>query len=300
MKKTLAMFFFTALLINTCLHISNTLADTNTVHIYTLRYQIAESLLPALNNVLLSSESVSAYNNELVVNASSASQQKVEQLLQALDKPLRNIMIIVRNNSTGNSVGNNTGVSGGIRTGEVYLGSGGPVYRETNNRELNGRDRNGNGGTVIQSNGVRIQSNHEVRQLSTQQEQKIRAIEGTPAWISTGQSIPYRSADQWGNATTEFKNADRGFYVTARVIGNRVQLDISTSNDKLSEDPRKSRHGVIETEHLQTTTSGTVGEWISLGGITMQNNSNSRNYASNSSNDSNTIGDISVQILPID
>jgi type II secretory pathway component GspD/PulD (secretin) len=281
--------FFIALLAFSFLHISTVSADTNKVHVYTLRYQIAESLLPALNNVLLSDESVNAYNNELVVNASSASQKKVEQLLQALDKPLRSIMISVRNNSTGNSAGNNTSVSGGIRTGEVYLGSGGPVYREKNT-----------GGTVIQSNGVRIQSNHETRQTSTQQEQKIRAIEGAPAWISTGQSIPYRSTDQWGNATTEFKNADRGFYVTARIIGNRVQLDISTSNDKLSEDPRKSRRGIIETEHLQTSASGTVGEWISLGGITMQDNSDNRSYTSNSSNNSNTIGDISVRIVPVD
>ena len=295
MKKTLTVFFFTVLFSSTLLHTSAVTADTNTVHVYTLRYQIAESLLPSLNNVLLSDESVNAYNNELVVNASSASHKKVEQLLQVLDKPLRSIMISVRNNSTGNSAANNTNVSGGIRTGEVYLGSGGPVYRE-----LNGREQNGTGGTVIQSNGVRIHSNHEVRQTSTQQEQKLRAIEGSPAWISTGQSIAYRSADQWGNATTEFKNADRGFYVTARIIGNRVQLDISTSNDKLSEDPRKSRRGIIETEHLQTIASGTVGEWISLGGITMQDNSDSRSYTGKSTNNSNKIGDISVRIVPLD
>ena len=293
--KILSRFFFTMLLSITFLNIPTAVADNNTVHIYTLRYQIAESLLPSLNNILLSDESVNAYNNELIVNASSNSQQKVEQLLQALDKPLRSISISVRNNNTGNSVGNNTNVSGGIRTGEVYLGSGGPVYRDTNNR-----DRNGNNGTVIQSNGVRIQSNHEVRQISTQQEQKLRAIEGSPAWISTGQSIPYRNTDQWGNATTEYKNADRGFYVTARIIGNRVQLDISTNNDKLSEDPRKRRHGVIETERLQTTASGMVGEWISLGGINMQDNSDNRSYTSNNNNDSNTIGDISVQIVPVD
>jgi len=294
MKKIAAIFFITLLTCN-FLHISTATADTNKVHVYTLRHQFAESLLPALNNILLSNESVNAYNNELVVNASSASQRKVEQLLQTLDKPLRSIMISVRNNNTGNSVGNNTNVSGGIRTGEVYLGSGGPVYRDINRRE-----KNENGGTVIQSNGVRVQNTHEVRQTSTQQEQKLRAIEGSPAWISTGQSIAYRSTDQWGNATTEFKNADRGFYVTARIIGDRVQLDISTSNDKLSEDPRKSRRGIIETEHLQTTASGTVGEWISLGGISTQNNSDSRGYTSNSSNDSNTIGDISVRIVPTD
>lgn len=293
MNKALPVFFLIALVLS-FLRITAANADSNTIHVYTLKHQLAESLLPALDDALLAGESVNAYNNQLVVNASASSQQKVEQLLQALDTPLRNLLISVRNNSAGNSVDNNTNVSGGIRTGEVYLGAGGPVYRETN-----GRDRRGNnGGVVIQNNGVRIQSNHEVRQTSNRQEQSLRAIEGSPAWISTGQSIPYRGTDQWGNAVVDYKNADRGFYVTARIIGDRVQLDISTSNDKLSEDSQKRRRGVIDTQQLRTTISGTVGEWISLGGISLQDNADSRSYNSKNSSDSNTISDISVRVVP--
>lgn len=289
MKMTQKIFFFVALLVYYCLQITATHADTNTVHIYTVQHQIAESLLPAIDDILLSGESVNAYNNELVVNASSVSQQKVAQLLQAIDKPLRNILISVRNNNTGSSTDNNTSVSGGIRTGDVYLGAGGPVYREKRN-----------GGAVIQSNGVRIQSNHETRQTSTQQEQRLRGIEGSPSWISTGQAIPYRSTDQWGNSTMEYQNADSGFYVTARIMGDRVQLDISTSDDKLSEDPRQRRRGIIDTQRLQTTTSGRVGEWISLGGINLQGDNESHSYTNNSSNTGANIVGISVKVIPVD
>ena len=287
LKKTFAITLFTVC----CLFITAASADENTVRVYTLRYQIAESLLPTINNILLSGESINAYNNELVVNASSASQDNVAQLLQVLDKPLRSILISVRNDSAGNSVNNNASISGGIRTGEVYLGAGGPVYRE---------QRGNNSGVIIQGNGVRVQSSHEVRQTSSQQEQRVRAIEGSPAWISTGQSIPYRGTDQWGNAIVEYENADRGFYVTARIIGDRVQLDISTSNDQLSEDPRKRHIGIIDTQHLQTTTSGSIGEWIHLGGIRLQDNSDGRSYTSNNSNDGSTISDISVRVVPLD
>jgi type II secretory pathway component GspD/PulD (secretin) len=287
LKKTFAITLFTVC----CLFITAASADENTVRVYTLRYQIAESLLPTINNILLSGESINAYNNELVVNASSASQDNVAQLLQVLDKPLRSILISVRNDSAGNSVNNNASISGGIRTGEVYLGAGGPVYRE---------QRGNNSGVIIQGNGVRVQSSHEVRQTSSQQEQRVRAIEGSPAWISTGQSIPYRGTDQWGNAIVEYENADRGFYVTARIIGDRVQLDISTSNDQLSEDPRKRRIGIIDTQHLQTATSGSIGEWIHLGGIRLQDNSDGRSYTSNNSNDGSTISDISVRVVPLD
>jgi spermidine/putrescine-binding protein len=68
LKKTFAITLFTVC----CLFITAASADENTVRVYTLRYQIAESLLPTINNILLSGESINAYNNELVVNASSA------------------------------------------------------------------------------------------------------------------------------------------------------------------------------------------------------------------------------------
>jgi spermidine/putrescine-binding protein len=67
LKKTFAITLFTVC----CLFITAASADENTVRVYTLRYQIAESLLPTINNILLSGESINAYNNELVVNASS-------------------------------------------------------------------------------------------------------------------------------------------------------------------------------------------------------------------------------------
>lgn len=267
-------------------------AQNFTTKIYTLQHQLAEPLLPAINNALQSGESVNAFNNELIVNASSSSQEQVANLLRELDKPTRNLLITVRNNNTSNSTGSSTGVQGGIRTGEVYLGSGGPVYRERNGISGN------NGGLVVQSNGIRINSQHEVRQSTTAQEQKLRAIEGYPAFISAGQSIPYRGVDRWGNAVTEYQDADRGFYVTARIIGNRVQLTISTSNDQLSEDPGKRRHGVIETERVQTQVSGAVGEWINLGGITLQDNKGGQSYNNRSSGSSSSIGDISVRVIP--
>lgn len=289
--KTLQTFIFLAcsgmfFLLHQPVH-----AENSSVQVYTLHHQIAESLLPAVNGMLLDGENVNAYNNELVVNASPASQQKIEALLQALDKPMRNILIAVRNNNTGSSASNNTNVSGGIRTGEVYLGAGGPVYRERHG---------GDGGLVVQSNGVRVQTQREVKQTATQQEQSLRAIEGNPAWISTGQTVPYHGVDQWGNAITEYHNADRGFYVSARIVGDRVQLDISTSNDSLSDDPRKQRHGVINTERLQTTASGNVGEWINLGGINLQDNSESHSYSDRGKTDNSSIGDISVRVIPVD
>lgn len=292
MKKTYRVWLLFFLVNSALMQINTVYAQNFTTKIYTLQHQLAEPLLPAINSALQSGESVNAFNNELIVNAAPSSQQQVANLLRELDKPTRNLLITVRNNNTSNNANSNTGVQGGIRTGEVYLGSGGPVYRERNSISGN------NDGLVIKSNGLRINSQHEVRQSTTAQEQKLRAIEGYPAFISAGQSIPYRGVDRWGNAVTEYQDADRGFYVTARIIGNRVQLTISTSNDQLSEDPKKRRHGVIETEHLQTQASGAVGEWINLGGITLQDSKGGQSYTNRSSGSASSIGDISVRVIP--
>ena len=75
-------------------------AQNFTTKIYTLQHQLAEPLLPAINNALQSGESVNAFNNELIVNASSSSQEQVANLLRELDKPTRNLLITVRNNNT--------------------------------------------------------------------------------------------------------------------------------------------------------------------------------------------------------
>lgn len=275
-----------------CLLLSSSLmaADKTEVHVYRMQYQLADALVSAVEDVLLPGESVNAFNNELVVNASAASHREVSALLDTLDKPSRNLLITVRNNSNGQGNSSSTGISGGIRTGEVYLGSGGPVYHE----------RRDNGGLVVQHDGVRIHSNQGTRQSSSSQEQQLRTMEGHPAWISTGQSVPYRSVDRWGNPVTDYKDADRGFYVTAYVMGDRVQLQISTSNDRLSEDPRRQRRGIIETERLQTTVSGVVGEWINLGGITLQDQRRDSDYTRRSGETTETIGDIAVRIIPAD
>jgi hypothetical protein len=258
-------------------------ADDKDVKLYPLHHQTGATLLPTLNALMQPGESINEYNNQLVVNASPATQAQIEKLLPALDQPSRNLMISVRNNSQGDSNRDNSGMSGGIRSGQVYLGS-------------NGQMTSTRGGLVVQGNGVRVQTNREVRQSSSQSAQQIRAVEGYPAFISTGQSAAYRSYDAYGNPTTSVASAERGVYVTARVIGDRVQLDISTSNDKFS----NTRRGVIDTQQLHTSTSGSVGEWISLGSISTESSESRNGYTSQGDSNGGNFSDISVRVVPID
>lgn len=266
-------------------------AGEQTVQVYNVRHQLADDLLQPLSAVLQADESIRAYHQQLIVNASPPGQQAVAQLLAELDKPLRNLMITVRNLRSGNSTDNNTAVSGGIRTGEVYLGTGGPVYHD-------GPDRQG--GITVRHDGVRIHSQHETRQTANRQEQTLRVIEGQPAWISTGEDMPYRSVDERGYPVTSYHSADRGFYVNARLTGDRVQLDITTSNDRPATASHQRRQGIINTERLETTISGGIGEWISLGGLQQQDSSHADGISDRRSRAGSTTGDILVKVVPLD
>ncbi len=85
-------------------------ADAPSVKVYPLQHQIAASLLPAIDGILQPGESINEYNNQLVINASSSTHRQIETLLSQLDKPSRNLLISVRNDSTGISENSNHGI----------------------------------------------------------------------------------------------------------------------------------------------------------------------------------------------
>ncbi|MGB5104579.1 MAG: secretin N-terminal domain-containing protein, partial [Steroidobacteraceae bacterium] len=76
----------------------------------------------------------------------------------------------------------------------------------------------------------------------------IRTLEGNETYIAVGQSAPYREADT-------------GFYATARVSGNTVTLEVS---------PRQQRftgRGRVEGGGGASTVSMPLGEWIEFGAV---------------------------------
>lgn len=257
-------------------------AEGNVVQVYRMQYQTADALLPAVDGVLHDGESVNAFNNELVVNATASTQRTVQSLLQQLDYPPRNLMISVRNNSDGSVETDSRGLSGGIRTGKVYVGAGRPVVTD--------------GGLVIRQDGAQVHVDRSHRSTSADSGQQVRVIEGHPAWISTGQSAPVRSVDLYGHPTSEYVNADQGFYVTARLVGDRVQLTISATHDRFS----NTRRGVVDTQQVNTSVSGNIGEWITLGTIQTDIRDRDSTYTSRERTTGSSITGIAVRVVPAD
>ena len=252
------------------------------VEVYALQHQTPDGVLPAVNSVLQRGESAKGFNNDLVVNASDNTHHEVSYLLGQLDRPSRNLLIHVQDNTAGSSFSNDSGLSGGIRTGTVVLGTGKPIVHDS--------------GLVIRHDGLQAHTNQMHQQSTRNQSQQVRAIEGYPAWISTGQSAPVRSYDYYGNPTAEYVDANQGFYVTARLVGDRVQLDISATNDRFVD----TRRAVIDTQQVHTTVSGAIGQWIDLGSIETSARDSGGDYTSRNSSTGSRVTGIAVRVVPID
>ncbi|MGE8332352.1 MAG: secretin N-terminal domain-containing protein [Pseudomonas putida] len=100
--------------------------------------------------------------------------------------------------------------------------------------------------------------------------QQIQASEGQPALIQVGQSIPITSTstDGYGRiqSNTEYRNVTQGFYVTPSLSGDTVRLQISSNNDRISQE----RADVVKVQSTDTTVTGRLGEWITLAGYNQQ------------------------------
>ncbi|WP_237882535.1 secretin N-terminal domain-containing protein [Pseudomonas sp. PGPR40] len=197
-----------------------------------LNYRTSADLLPVAQNFIGKDGQVSAYGNQLIVNAEQRKIDELKALIGQLDVAAKRLLITVDTNE--NSFQGDQGYSvNGAKPSQTRI-----INRSTDSRD----------------GGI----------------QQVQASEGTPALIQVGQSVPLTSTqtDSYGDlrSQTEYRNVTQGFYVTASVTGDIVHLVISTNRDRMSQE----RPDVVNVQSTDTTVSGRLGEWITLAGVNRQ------------------------------
>ena len=216
-----------------------------------LNFRTTEELIPVVQSALGNEGRVSAYGNQLVVNAPTAKITEIRALLSQLDTQPRRLLISVDSNESSYRDDRGYGVDGSISagSGRVEIGRG----------EVNGRDQ-----------ARIIRRSTDSRGGGTQQ---VQTSEGYPALIQIGQSVPVVTSSRgpYGQVyqNTEYRNVTQGFYVTASLAGDVVHLEISSNRDRVS----RSQPGVIDIQQADTRVSGRIGEWIDIGGSSGQSQS---------------------------
>jgi hypothetical protein len=228
-------------------------ARADEVEVIQLKYRTAEQVIPTLRPLLEPGGGLSGMQSTVVIRASRASRANIAQLKQVvatLDAMPRRLMISVRHDAGANFEERGAGVSGTVGGSDVRVG-------------VNEPPRSQSGVTL----GV-YESRGTVDDRLTSQ---VQTLEGSPAYISTGQSAPVRAtvvtpAPGGGRvvqSTTAFQNVASGFYVIPRVSGDRVFLDVSPQRAT----PGQHGPGIANYQQIVTTASGRLGEWFQLGGV---------------------------------
>ncbi len=229
--------------------LGNALADE--VEVIQLKYRTAEQMIPTLLPLVEPGGGLSGRQSTLVIRASRANIAQLKQVVATLDTMPRRLMISVRQDAAGSFVQRGAGVSGTVASGgDVRVGVNEPP-----------RPQSGVSAGVYDSRGT-----GDDRMTS-----QVQALEGSPAYISTGQSAPVRSTvvtptpggGSVVQSTTSYQNVASGFYVIPRVSGDRVFLDIAPQRAT----PGQQGPGSASYQQIVTTASGRLGEWFPLGGV---------------------------------
>jgi hypothetical protein len=203
--------------------------------------------------------SVSGLRGQLVIRTTPANFEELRRILTTLDVAPRRLLITVAQDVGAESRRRGADVSGTLRSDDqLHLSIPGTGVAP----------RDG-----VQARVFDNRSTENLRVL-----QSVQTLDGRSAYVQTGQSAPMmperrvtrsvvngRVVEQVVD-TTDYRNIETGFNVTARVSGDRVTLEISSRREALV--PRQP--GAVEVQRAITTVSGRLGEWLEVAAVSQE------------------------------
>jgi len=205
-------------------------------------------VIPIIKPFVGSEGSVAGMDNHLIIRTSPENLHEIRRILKQIDRPPRRLLISVRQGNTGAVEGR--GISADIKAlvgkqGQIAIGK--PEGEEE-----------------IRLRGIGAGTRSDL-DLS----HRVQALEGRPAFISTGRSVPVNRSQIYGagpfpyyGSHSGYRETATGFYALARLDGNQVTIEIN---------PRMERTGNItdrfDIQQAHTMVSGPLGTWIAVGEV---------------------------------
>ena len=209
-----------------------------------------EEILPVIQPFVGSGGTVTGMGNKLVIKAAPGRVSEIKRLLVDLDRPPKRLQITVSKGEDRARSSRGYRASADIKAGNSQISINSPGFPVDSSRAH-----------------VRLHDRSSTTAQSSQQ--FVQAMEGQAAWISSGLRVPLQTTERYygggipyQRSTTQLHDVTRGFYVVPRVSGDTVTLEIAQHDDK----PGR-RHGIIDTQRIDTVVHGRLGEWIDLGGL---------------------------------
>ncbi len=225
------------------------------LEIIKLNSRTAEQVLPQLRPFVEPGGTLSGMNNQIFIRASEANRRQIRELIAAIDRPPRRLLISVRQDS------DSSAAAGAEVSGRI----GGDVRIESR------RTVTGGAGVEIRRGGDVVRGQvYDSRSAGAERiVQQVQVVEGGRAYINVGTSVPVPLRQvvvgPGGAVVSEavvYRDLGTGFYAEPQLAGDNVTLTISPSHDT----PGAYGPGSANIQRLTTTVSGRLGEWIDLGG----------------------------------
>lgn len=220
------------------------------LEIIELKSRQVSEMIPLLRPFVAADGSIAGMNNQLIIRTSPENLREIREILQRLDRPPRRLMISVRQASATNLTRHRSqaDINAMIGEGKVIVGQPG-----------------GGEGLRYRLRESRTRSDRDITH-------RLRVNEGYPAFIATGQAVPLPEQTTiidgrrvYQQRSTRYRQVSSGFYVTPRLNGDQVTLEIIPGMER----PTGER-GVYSTQQAHTLLSGPLGEWITVGGVSQQ------------------------------
>ena len=232
-------------------------ADEMRITVIPLKHRVAQDIIPILEPLVAKGGTVTGMNDQLIVKTTPSNLSQLRAVVNKLDRAPRKLRISVRQDVGASLEAREDAISAHVHTDNVRAGvparggndisvSTGDEHGDVSYETISTRDRDDSFNTHF-----------------------VTALEGQPAWIQTGRSVPLPNQNVYASPTgvvvqngIEYRDVNSGFYVIPRLNGNQVTLEINPQLNRI--DPSGSQ--VIDTQVAATTVAGRLGQWINIGG----------------------------------
>ncbi|MCW5595400.1 MAG: hypothetical protein KIT42_05955 [Rhodocyclaceae bacterium] len=239
-------------------------AQAQQLEIINLKSRTADQVLPQLRPFIEPGGAISGMNNQIFIRASDANRRQIKELLAALDRPPRRLLISVRQDADSTASARGGEVSGSVGSDRVRIES---------RRTIVG----GAGVTVRSGDDVLRGQVYDSRSAGSERvSQQVQVVEGGRAYINVGTSVPVPLRQVVltpGGAivsdTVVYRDLGTGFTAEPQLSGDLVTLTISPTHDT----PGSYGPGSANVQRLTTTVSARLGEWMQIGGSVQEESS---------------------------
>ena len=235
-------------------------ADDTVVEVLSVRNRPAADLVGVLEPLADRDGSVAAIDNRLVVRATPAALRRIKEVLASLDTAPRSLWITVRQTSAGSAEARGGSVTASVPKGGTTVQVRPDGTTITTTERSHTRVTGSFGAASASESGADVQ--------------RLQCLDGRPAFIRVGRSVPVAQAVTGG---TTYAEADTGFWVMPRLAGEVVTLELSVSKDAFE------ASGAVGVRQTRTSVAGRLGEWLAVSGSSLSRDAAERGIVSRES-----------------